>query len=159
MTLQGEHRKLTPEEIEEFLRGDPVGLEIAPAGIHQAVRLPYTNILPEGSVTIGGGDFFAGIESEASEMFFRFIPYSVVVIGTVLGSGEFGTVHQGFLNGEAVAVKTCKSTVDVEDFKGILAEIKIMEYLGSHENVVQFLGADISMIQERKSSIVEFLAN
>ena len=72
---------------------------------------------------------------------------------TVLGSGEFGTVHPGFFNGEAVAVKTFKSTVDIDEFKGILAEIKIMGYLGNHENVVKFVGADISRIDERKEAI------
>ena len=73
----------------------------------------------------------------------------------ILGSGEFGTVHPGFFNGEAVAVKTCKSNVDVDDFKGILAEIKIMGYLGHHENVVKFVGADIYRIDERKK-LMEF---
>ena len=46
-------------------------------------------------------------------------------------------------------MKTCKSSVDVEYFKAILAEIKIMGYLGHHENVVKFVGADISRIEER----------
>ena len=47
-------------------------------------------------------------------------------------------------------MKTCKSNVDVEDFKGILAEIKIEGYLDNHDSVVKFLGADISRIDERK---------
>ena len=68
----------------------------------------------------------------------------------LLGSGEF---HPGYSNGEIVAVKICKSSIDVEDFKGILAEIKIMGYLGNHANIIKFVGAHISRVDERKSKL------
>ena len=40
-----------------------------------------------------------------------------------------------------VAVKAVTPGVDIEIFKSLLSEIKIMEYLGQHENVIQMLGA------------------
>ena len=70
----------------------------------------------------------------------------------VLGSGEFGVVHSGFFNGEAVAIKKLKQRVDVEEFKAVLAEMKIMSYLGHHENVVKFFGSDVSQIATCKCS-------
>ena len=51
--FQRGQRKLTPEEIEEFICGDPAGVEVAPAGIDRAIRLPYKHILPPESVIIG----------------------------------------------------------------------------------------------------------
>ena len=68
----------------------------------------------------------------------------------MLGSGEFGIVHPGFFNGEAVAVKTFKRSIQVDDFKEILLEFKIMAYLGDHSNVIKFVGADVSQMQDRK---------
>ena len=53
----------------------------------------------------------------------------------VLGSGEYGVVHSGVFNGEAVAIKKSKQRVHVEEFKTVLAEMKIVSYLGDHENI------------------------
>ena len=67
----------------------------------------------------------------------------------ILGSGAFGVVYAGLLsNSVPVAVKTFKGTLDVEEFMAVLAEVKIMAYLGDHEHVVKFLGADVSQITE-----------
>ena len=51
-----------------------------------------------------------------------------------------------------VAIKTLKRCVDIEDFKAILREVKIMGYLGDHEFIVKFVGADISEIAKRKGA-------
>ena len=60
-------------------------------------------------------------------------------------------VHAGLWNNSVpVAVKTFKRTLDVEEFKGVLAEVKIMAYLGDHEHVVKFVGAVVSEISESK---------
>ena len=59
-------------------------------------------------------------------------------------------VYSGLFNGEAVAIKKLKQRVDVEEFKAVLAEMKIMSYLGDHENVVKFYGSDVSQIARRK---------
>ncbi|CAG7819572.1 unnamed protein product [Allacma fusca] len=68
---------------------------------------------------------------------------------TVLGEGQFGIVQRGTLNGQSVAVKSSKSTADIEYFKAFLKEIKLMAYIGEHDNVVQFCGAVVDKIQER----------
>ena len=59
-------------------------------------------------------------------------------------------VHPGVWNNtEPVAVKTFKRTVGIEEFKAILAEVKIMTYLGQHSHIVKYLGADVSEIAQR----------
>ena len=68
----------------------------------------------------------------------------------VLGSGEYGVVHSGVFNGEVVAIKKLKRRVDVENFKVVLAEMKIMSYLGDQENIIKFFGSDVSQIAHRK---------
>ena len=59
-------------------------------------------------------------------------------------------VYSGLFNGEAVAIKKLKKRVDVEEFKAVLAEMKIMSYLGDHESIVKFFGSDVSQIARRK---------
>ena len=68
----------------------------------------------------------------------------------VLGSGEFGIVHPGTYNSEPVAIKTLKGSVNIDEFKAVLAEVKIMAYLGDHDFIVKFVGAEISQIAKRK---------
>lgn len=45
-----------------------------------------------------------------------------------------------------------KRSVDTDEFKAILGEIKIMAYLGDHDFIVKFVGADISELAKRKKS-------
>ena len=71
---------------------------------------------------------------------------------TKLGSGEFGVVYPGIFRSEPVAIKVLKHSVDVDDFKAVLAEVKIMAYMGDHEFVVKFIGAETSEIAKRKTS-------
>ena len=61
-------------------------------------------------------------------------------------------------NSGPVAVKALKGTVDVEEFKGVLAELKITAYLGDHEFIVKFVGAEISEIAKRKSNTTCFFS-
>ena len=44
----------------------------------------------------------------------------------VLGSGEYGVVHRGVYNLQSVAVKNLKSSVEVDEFKSVLSEVKIV---------------------------------
>ena len=79
----------------------------------------------------------------------------------VLGSGQFGVVYQGFIKREdgkeIVAVKTVRSNVDVENFKALLAEIKIMAYLEKHEHICCLAGACTSSIKESQFTISHFI--
>ena len=80
--------------------------------------------------------------------------YELILIGQkiILGSGQFGIVFKGILRiaGDTmdVAVKTVTPGVDIEIFKSLLSEIKIMEYLGTHENVIQMFGACTEQIEK-----------
>ena len=42
--------------------------------------------------------------------------------------------------------------MEVEEFKAVLAETKIMAYIGQHAHVIKLVGADVSNILNRKSS-------
>ena len=72
--------------------------------------------------------------------------------GTVLGSGEFGIVHPGIYKSEPVAIKKFKRSVEIDEFKAVLAELKIMAYLGNHPYTIKFVGAEISEIAKRNQS-------
>jgi hypothetical protein len=62
----------------------------------------------------------------------------------VLGKGQCGTVYKGKILGEedtVVAFKTTDAFSSIIDVKNLLSEIKIMSYIGEHENIVCLLGA------------------
>lgn len=57
-----------------------------------------------------------------------------------IGSGEFGVVYKGVLNGKPVAIKTLREAKNMDDF---LVEASSMTNL-RHENLVQLLGVKLS---------------
>ncbi|CAG7693762.1 unnamed protein product [Allacma fusca] len=59
----------------------------------------------------------------------------------ILGSGAYGIVYKGLLDGKPVAVKTVKEHADTSYLKSLLAELKVMIYLEDHGNLVKLLGA------------------
>ncbi len=82
----------------------------------------------------------------------------------MLGCGEYGCVYKASLlckmegNQESVevAVKTADSELnDVSKFLILLAEAKLMTFLGKHENVVELIGICTEEIQ--KSRVLSFL--
>ena len=79
---------------------------------------------------------------------------SHVASQVILGSGEFGVVHPGICKLQPVAIKMPKNSVDLEGSKALLAEAEIMAYLGDQEHVVKFVGADVTIIAERKEEFV-----
>lgn len=70
----------------------------------------------------------------------------------ILGTGEYGVVCCGSIKIKDfdgtdkdkdevnVAVKMCRTASNTA-LKGLLSEIKILSYLGKHENVVSLVGA------------------
>ncbi len=63
-----------------------------------------------------------------------------------LGSGQFGAVFKAKIKmfdrtTTIVALKMAKPNCPKEAFKSLLSEIKILIYLGKHENIVSILGA------------------
>jgi len=77
----------------------------------------------------------------------------------MLGEGEFSRVVQGFLKSHRsnVAVKIPKPSADVTLFKNLLSEIKIMIYIGDHENVAGLVGVCSTEIRNSLYIIPKFL--
>ena len=81
-------------------------------------------------------------------------------IGSLIGVGEFAKVYHGLLRRRdgktasatavAVAVKKNISYLSVIDFKASLYELKLLAFLGSHDNVVKLLGARTENVRKRK---------
>jgi len=71
----------------------------------------------------------------------------------VLGSGAYGSVYKGSLNGIPVAVKTTNANADLSYLKALLSELKIMIYLGKHPSLVEFLGSDTSKLNKGMDTI------
>ena len=76
-----------------------------------------------------------------------------------LGEGEFAFCYRGKCNGVTVAVKMLKNSVQTEDFKNYLKEVKLMAYIGQHPNIIQFYGAVIEKLDQSKTpSMNNFVA-
>jgi hypothetical protein len=61
---------------------------------------------------------------------------------------------------EIVAVKTVDpDQTDVICFKALLTELKVLAHLGSHTNLVSFLGACTTQIRESKSIYMLIIYN
>lgn len=72
---------------------------------------------------------------------------------TILGKGNFGEVRKGQVEigqrKSVIAVKSVKSTEDIDDFRATLLELKIMSSIGHHDNIVQLVAASTEEIQKR----------
>lgn len=84
-----------------------------------------------------------------------------LVENTILGQGEYGVVYKGSIRSEAdynypefVAIKTNKANVNLAVFKAILAEIKVLSYLGDNENIVKFYGACTEGIRNGRKLLI-----
>jgi serine/threonine protein kinase len=76
----------------------------------------------------------------------------------VIGEGQFGVVYRYIwkdAEGEReVACKTIKDPNDMEAFKLLLEEIKILQHVGNHPNVIRLLGAVTKDIRKLHAFIV-----
>uniref|UniRef100_A0A8C1SHJ7 receptor protein-tyrosine kinase n=1 Tax=Cyprinus carpio TaxID=7962 RepID=A0A8C1SHJ7_CYPCA len=75
-------------------------------------------------------------------------PRNKLKLGQVLGAGAFGKVVQatayGLVKDESftrVAVKMLKRNAHFEEKEALMSELKILNYIGPHENIVNLLGA------------------
>ncbi|XP_039633778.1 macrophage colony-stimulating factor 1 receptor 2-like [Perca fluviatilis] len=74
-------------------------------------------------------------------------PRDKLRLGAVLGSGAFGKVVEatayglGSDNATRVAVKMLKPSAHSEEREALMSELKILGYLGYHDNIVNLLGA------------------
>lgn len=68
-------------------------------------------------------------------------------------TGNESEVDEVFNEEFDVAVKICKKDVDVTSFKALLLEVKVMVYLGQHENIVSLIGASTKNIRNRNYAL------
>ncbi|OXA39547.1 Vascular endothelial growth factor receptor 3 [Folsomia candida] len=79
-----------------------------------------------------------------------------------LGSGAFGIVYKASLtrrhvdsvSSQIVAVKTVLPSPDVTFLKSLLRELQVLNFIGSHENIVNLVGACTSEVKRRKLYVV-----
>ncbi|CAL8147586.1 unnamed protein product [Orchesella dallaii] len=127
-------RNLTDNEIEEFFQGRPELLGNAEQNFEAINFMPYKT---EFEIPI---DDIAFDSTEAN----------------LLGSGEFAYVVRGMIISKAksAAIKVSKPSADVNLFKSLLSEVKIMLYIGHHENVITLVGVCTQDIRNRALYIV-----
>jgi len=63
-----------------------------------------------------------------------------------LGFGNFGTVFKGTAKGKEAAIKQPNKDCPKDTFKNVLSEVKILCYIGFHQNVMKFIGAYVEEI-------------
>lgn len=74
--------------------------------------------------------------------------------GSILGSGQFGLVLKGTIGALPVAVKTIRPAADLIYFKSLLTELKILQFIGCHSNIVNLIGANTANINKSKLNIM-----
>ncbi|CAG7827191.1 unnamed protein product [Allacma fusca] len=122
-------RRLSEVEVQQFFDGDPNYDENIPNAPIEAMPFDKKYEIAEDDLIIHNGK--------------------------VIGSGHFGIVMRGSLRDDVggiieVAVKTSKAGSDATFFKSLLGELKILAYIGHHENVVSLIGAVTANIQSQQ---------
>ncbi|CAH1794381.1 unnamed protein product [Owenia fusiformis] len=64
-----------------------------------------------------------------------------IKLGSQLGQGAFGRVMTGYHNEKKVAIKMLKENCPYSYKDDLMSEIEMLKKLGSHPNIVQFIGA------------------
>ncbi|ODM93833.1 Vascular endothelial growth factor receptor 3 [Orchesella cincta] len=78
----------------------------------------------------------------------------ITLDGSILGSGQFGIVSKGHIGPLCVAVKTVKPSTDIIYLKSLLSELKILQYVGTHRNIVNLIGANTTNIKKHEVLVV-----
>jgi len=73
---------------------------------------------------------------------------------TLLGQGEHGQIFKGMLTCSSIDVAVKTSRCSDVSVKQILSEMKILAYVGKHENVLQLLGANTSELKQSKCKLL-----
>jgi len=70
-----------------------------------------------------------------------------------LGTGAFGSVYRGCVNGisNKVAIKTTQPSCSITTLKSLLSEIKVLSHLGQHDNIVCLIGACTQELKQGKN--------
>ena len=87
----------------------------------------------------------------------REVDRSSFIIGTRLGSGNFGDVHKGEIIGlystassTNIAIKSVRGSSNNNDLMDLICEIKIMSYVKPHLNLVSMIGVCSTKINRGK---------
>ncbi|CAL8128742.1 unnamed protein product [Orchesella dallaii] len=127
-----ETRRLSKEDHDEFMEGSTLSGQVGETSENysEMLRLPYDKQ-----------------QYELSKNSFT-IDYT-----KLLGSGAFGFVYKGRIHdlGKDCAFKLTQASCSIATLKGLLSEIKILSYLGKHENIVSLIG---SYTEELRNGIV-----
>ena len=84
--------------------------------------------------------------------------YTISDVRNVLGEGCFARCVLGEYQGRAVAVKITKTRLGVDGFKDFLREIKLMAFVGKHDNIVALIGAVVDRISESQCNMFSQIA-
>ena len=82
-------------------------------------------------------------------VYYRYFYIIFTLESKILGKGEFGIVTKGKIGRAPVAIKTVKKTADIAYLKALLSELKIMCFVGQHDNIVNLIGACTENIHKR----------
>ncbi|RUS26077.1 hypothetical protein BC938DRAFT_471263 [Jimgerdemannia flammicorona] len=74
------------------------------------------------------------LEDTISEKGIMLIPFEELRKGKYAGHGTYGTVYEAMLNEKTVAIKEDESSDD------LVHDVKVFALLGTHPNIVKFLG-------------------
>jgi serine/threonine protein kinase len=145
-------RKLSAEEVEEFLNGKEEFVNCFQDTVEGFYYLPYDR-----SYEVSMKDLHYGKLCDACHYLYhaiRKLSKDILVSDTkdMLGSGQFAVVLKGVLTGNDVAIKIPKSCADIIYFKSLLSEIKIMIHIGIHPHIVALMGACTEEIQESEDA-------
>ncbi|CAL8128745.1 unnamed protein product [Orchesella dallaii] len=125
-------QRLSREDYKEFMEGSSIAGRNEEVGGNclEILRLPYDSQ-----------------QYELSKNSFT-IDYTAL-----LGTGTFGFVYKGKIHeqNKDFAFKLTKPSCSTTTLKGLLSEIKLLSYLGNHENIVSLIG---SYTVELKKGIV-----
>lgn len=128
-TLQKKLKKLTKEEVSKFLEGDSVSGD---PSLDPESNLPFS--IP----------YDRNFEIDLKDV--------DIDRNALLGSGAYGLVFKGKLlqNNLPIAIKTLKPNADILYFRSLLSELKVMTFIGEHENIVRCIGASTSELKSSK---------
>jgi len=145
-------RNLNDIELHEFLNGSSSvkridGKELSIADSEFADSFSYSN---EHEVPDSNFEICKYNNYILNECIYNKSSFSFADEDKILGQGAFGMVVEGSVNGKLVAVKMLLPGSGRPYLKSLISELKLLSFLGQHENIVNLVGANTSQLKFRK---------